>query len=77
MGSNHFQSKFLDMKNVKISPQILELIISQISELFIENSKVTPEFISSDGDSGYNTLYSNEFYLLYNHFKKIWIEWFN
>ena len=31
---------------------------------------MTPEFISSDGDSGYNTLYSNEFYLLYNHFKK-------
>lgn len=69
-----FCIKVLKHSNGKVSGEILCIIKPKIFELFSDESLVSHQYISTDGDNGYNCEYKEAFKFVYNYIKSNGIE---
>ena len=64
-----FCIKVLKHQNGKVNPDTLNIIKLKVNELFSNDSPVAFQYLSTDGDSGYNPVYNDAFIKLYLYIK--------
>lgn len=69
-GIKPFPIKIITHQTGKANSETLDLIKTKISELFNENAQICPQYIATDGDYGYSSMYKSEFDILYDYFNK-------